>query len=379
MSNIIPIMISKESVSDDSYLVLENCVENGSYVKKGDSIAILETSKTVFEITSPSDGYIYYIYNENEEVPEGEIFGAVSKKQEFPANILKKSIRIERVSKNELSQKKEKPNSGKVVRFSKVATQLIEKHNLDKKIFSFKNIVKKVDVENYLGTLKKEKSSKKDEKIQMSRSGREKILILGGKGHAKMCIDILKQIKTYEILGIVASTSAPGTKVLDIHVIGTDEEENLKDIHKSGINFAINGVGGIGSTGHKSREEIYNRLKKVGFYLPNIIHPEASIESSVHLGEGNQIMANATVGSDVVICNNCIINSGSVMSHDSFIDDNVHIAPGAILGGSVRIGKNTLIGMGVTIYLGVKIGYNVTINNGVNVIKDVPNNTVIKQ
>jgi acetyltransferase-like isoleucine patch superfamily enzyme len=49
-----------------------------------------------------------------------------------------------------------------------------------------------------------------------------------------------------------------------------------------------------------------------------------------------------------------------------------------LLAGGVSVGNNTLIGMGVTVLVGVHIGNNVIINNGCKIIRDVPDNEVVK-
>ncbi|MDC0357801.1 acetyltransferase, partial [Oligoflexia bacterium] len=202
-----------------------------------------------------------------------------------------------------------------------------------------------------------------------------RVLVLGGGGHAKICIDILRHMQAGEIVGIVDPEFEVGSIVFDVPVLGGDDR--LATLHQEGIKCAANGLGAINN--HPKRQQVYNDLVSTGFTLPNLIHFVAAIEASAKFGHGNQIMANATVGSAVVVSNNCIINAGAIVSHDSVLKDNVHIAPGAIIGGNVTIGKNTLVGMGATIYLGVKIGRNVVINNGADVVKDIPDNTVVRR
>ena len=189
-----------------------------------------------------------------------------------------------------------------------------------------------------------------------------------------MCIDIIRQMKTHHLVGIVDSYRDTGTITLDVPVIGGSED--LKTIFEEGVKNAAIGFGAL----HKPeiRQEIFDELKEIGYLLPNLIHPTAILEPSVTLGEGNQIMAGAIVGSSVIVGNNCIINSGSITSHDSILDNNVHLTPGAILAGTVKVGDNTIIGMGATIYMKVKIGNNVIIPNGSDIISDVPDNSILK-
>ena len=94
-----------------------------------------------------------------------------------------------------------------------------------------------------------------------------------------------------------------------------------------------------------ARHTMAEKLKALGFMLPNVIHARAIIEPSCTIGEGNVILAGANIGSKTVIGNNCYINTKTMISHECVIDDGVRVAPGAILAGRIYVGKNTLIGI----------------------------------
>ena len=246
-------------------------------------------------------------------------------------------------------------------------------------IFSNYKTVKEQDVEKeYKNILKNQVDELNiNEKVDVSytiKKSENNIIIIGGGGHAKMCIDILMQIKDFNIVGIIDDQSNIGQSILDIPIIGTDKD--IEKLFKEGVKNAVIGFGALNNP--KSRSEKYLELKKIGYNIPNLIHPSAIIENSVSIGEGNQIMGGAIIGSGVNICDNCIINSGSIISHDSVLKNNVHITPGGTLAGSVYIGENTIIGMNASIFIGVKIGENVVISNGLNIISDILDNNVIK-
>lgn len=201
-----------------------------------------------------------------------------------------------------------------------------------------------------------------------------KIIILGGGGHAKMCIDILRQTNNYEIIGIIDNIKK-NELIYGVPVVGNDDDLNY--LFNSGIKFAVNGIGG--GTSVINRYKIFQKLKNIGFNVPILIHKNSIVEGTAEINEGTQIMAGAIVGSDAKIDSNCIINSGAIVSHDCKIGTNVHIAPGAVLAGSVCVGDNSLIGMNSTIFFGKKIGSNVIITNGKNIYSDVSDNKIIKE
>lgn len=213
-------------------------------------------------------------------------------------------------------------------------------------------------------------------------------IILGGGQHAKVCIEILENKEEFNIVGIVDSNKNSesykkyGYFILDIdedwllsHTYKTSYFSNFQDISIVVKNLVI-GFGSILKS--VKRQNTFEKFKKAGYNFPNIIHDKSSIENSVEMGEGNQIMAGAIISSDAKLGNNCIINSGAIVSHNCLLGDNVHLTPGVILAGSVSIGNNSLIGMGVTVANNIKIGENVIINNGCNIYTDVPDNSHVK-
>lgn len=370
MMKTMDIIIPREFVSDDQYLLQKLCVVNNDFVKEGEILALIESSKSVIDVTSPADGYVYFFSDEGDIVSVGERLALLASTKEAL------QVEIGNSNKNSQRRKESETKSEDVslsgVRCSKKALLLMKQHNIDVGAFDGLGMVTAQDVEHYLSS--REKAVKAT--VAPSSVNRQKIIILGGGGHSKVCIDILRQAQSFTIAGILDSIQDIGAEVLGIPVIGRDTMPELLKTRESGISLAVNGIGLIPD--HRNRCKLFERLLEAGFHLPNLIHPKASIEPSAKLGEGNQIMAGAIIGSDVTVGNYCLINSGVVVSHDCIIDDHVHLAPGALLAGAVRVGRNSLIGMGVTIYAKVTIGSNVVIANGANVFHDVPDNTVVK-
>ena len=360
-NNVVPIVIKKEGVSDNSYKIIELYTQNGTWVKEGDLILCLETSKIAIDIESPSNGYIFFDTNKNDEVEIGYTVAVISDEKNFSYkdwfNLINKPKEVEVKNENLL------------IKISKPAQRIIDKNNIDINVFKNSSLITKQDVENHLLNLQK---TNEFDTLSIDKNS---VLIFGGGGHAKMCIDILKQTNTHTILGIVDDNIPVNTEVLGIPVLGKVNE--IEKLIEKGLQQIILGVGGVLTKGF--RKKTFTSLKQSGLQIPNIIHPSASIEPSVILGEGNQIMQGAIVGSNVQIGNNCIINSGSIISHDTIIGNNVHIAPGAIIAGGVVIKTDTTIGMGCTIFLGLTIGENVVVQNGINIFKNIPNNSNIKK
>jgi len=200
---------------------------------------------------------------------------------------------------------------------------------------------------------------------------KKKIVLIGGGGHCKVVISILKKINNFKIAGIVDNYKSESF-ISGIKIIGTNDD--LKDIYKSCIHNALITVGSIKD--NTKRYRLFNMAREIGYKFPVIISPEAIVDGSVKIGEGTVVMPGSIINIDSFIGKNCIINTGTIIEHDCKIGDYCHIAPGVHISGAVNIGELSFIGIGATIIQGITIGKNVTIGAGSVVIKDVPGDVI---
>lgn len=185
----------------------------------------------------------------------------------------------------------------------------------------------------------------------------EKIILIGGGGHAKSIIDSIKGVNKFDIAAIIEKK---------------DSEEKLYSLYEAGVKNAFIAVGSIGYP--YIRIKLYKQLKKIGYSFPNIIDKTAIISSEVILEEGVFIGKGAIINSGVTIKKQCIINSGTIVEHDCRIDKFVHLAPGTTLSGGVTIGEGTHVGTNSTVIQNIKIGKHVLIGAGSVIVSDVKDN-----
>ena len=192
-----------------------------------------------------------------------------------------------------------------------------------------------------------------------------KIIIVGGGGHAKAVITIIKKIKKYRLLGYV-DVKDQGT-ILGVPYLGDDQKLPglLKRNPRCG---AVLGVGYVVIS--PKRRELSDKLRKIGFQLPAIVSPTAVINEEVTIGGGTVVHDNVVVNSGTHIGECAIINNASSIDHDCRIGDFVHIAPGVILSGGVVVGNDSLLGVGCRVLQYKTIGQNCIIGAGAAVIKD---------
>lgn len=201
-----------------------------------------------------------------------------------------------------------------------------------------------------------------------------KIILIGAGGHSKACIDVIIAEGKFKIAGLVAPEHGSSTELLDIPLIGKDEDlETLRNDYQ----YAFITVGQIKSP--VVRTTLYHRLKALGFILPIIVSPRAYVSNSATLGEGTIVMHGAVVNADATIGNNCIINSQSLVEHDAVIKDHCHIAPGAIVNGGVVVGAKSFIGSGAVTRQYINIGSECIIGAGMYLSHDLGSGEVIRR
>ena len=200
---------------------------------------------------------------------------------------------------------------------------------------------------------------------------KKKIVLIGGGGHCKVVISILKKLDNFEIAGIVDNYNA-GSLVSGIKIIGADDD--LRDIYKSGIDNALIAIGS--TKDNTKRYKLFNMVREIGYEFPVIISPETIIDKSIRIDDGTVVTTGSIINIGSSVGKNCIINTGAIIEHDCKIGDHCHIASGVHISGAVEIDKLSFIGIGATIIQGIKIGKNVTIGAGSVVIKDIPDNVI---
>lgn len=170
---------------------------------------------------------------------------------------------------------------------------------------------------------------------------KEQIILIGGGGHCKSCIDVIELGKKFIIKGIVDLKENIGTKILNYPIIACDND--LEELVNENKYFLIT-IGQLEDS--EKRETLFNKLKRLGAIFPIIISPLAYVSKYASTEEGTIIMHQALVNSNAQIGKNCIINTKSLIEHDAQIGNNCHISTGAIVNGGVKIGNNVFYGSG---------------------------------
>ena len=168
---------------------------------------------------------------------------------------------------------------------------------------------------------------------------RKKLILLGGGGHCKSCIDVIEQEGNYIIAGILDHKELLGQKILDYDFIGTDDD--IAQFVSEGYAFLIT-VGQIRTV--SIRKKLFSLLSKNGAQMATVISPRAYVSKHAKIGTGTIVMHDALINASVCIGENCIINSKALIEHDVNIEDFCHISTSAVINGGVTVKEATFFG-----------------------------------
>ncbi len=330
--------------------LVEVHVRDGQAVEQGALLFTIETTKAAMDIEAPVGGFVRLLARPGETLMVGARLAVIAESAEEPLALPEQTLQ------------EEKP----ALRITRPARALAESLGVDLTTLPTDRLI----TEEVVRSLAEASAME----LELPAADKPYLLIYGGGGHAKSLMEMARATGRFTLAGIVDDNILPGTRVLDVPVLGG--RVVLAALRARGVELAANGVGGILDI--NVRVGIFALLEEHGFRLPSLVHPRATVEPSATIGDGAQVFANAYVGSQSVLHPKCMVNTGAVVSHDCEIGPYTHIAPGALLAGHVRVGERTLIGMGVTTAVGVRIGSSVRVGNSAILLADVPDGVIVQ-
>ncbi len=199
------------------------------------------------------------------------------------------------------------------------------------------------------------------------------LLLVGGGGHARACIDVLLADGKWGIRGIIETDGHQGPSSLGYPVLGTDSDlEKLVD-DRTPVFIAVGQL-----TSPAVRKALHDRAHQSGAIFPAVQSPHAYVSPMANVGLGTIVMHGAIVNTRAQLGKQCIINSQALIEHDAVLGDFCHVSTGALINGGASIGAGCFIGSGAIVREGVRIGDDVVVGAGVRVMKDLPGGTLVK-
>jgi sugar O-acyltransferase (sialic acid O-acetyltransferase NeuD family) len=194
----------------------------------------------------------------------------------------------------------------------------------------------------------------------------DEVVVIGGGGHAKVVISILRKLNRQRILGYTDLENHD--LVLGVPFLGSDRELAVLAAGPKKL-AAVLAVGQVGLG--QARYKLWMGLQLPFLCFPLIVSPHAIVNEGVSGGEGAVVMDGAVINSGARIGLGAIINTNSTVEHDVELADWVHVAPGATISGGVTVGRFSMIGAGATVIEGIKIEAGCIVGAGATVVHDL--------
>ena len=204
----------------------------------------------------------------------------------------------------------------------------------------------------------------------MTKGAKKKLLLIGGGGHCRSCIDVIRATQLYAIVGILDVAEKVGSQINGASIIGTDTELTtfLADVDECLITIGQLADGEL-------RKLLFESVLAANGKLATIVSPTAIVSESAHIGDGTIVMHQAVVNAGARIGQNNIVNTLALVEHDAVIGDHSHISTRASINGGAKVGSQCFVGSHAVIFHQCNIGDHCSIGGGQVVRNDLPAQT----
>jgi sugar O-acyltransferase (sialic acid O-acetyltransferase NeuD family) len=187
-----------------------------------------------------------------------------------------------------------------------------------------------------------------------------KIILVGGGGHCKACIEVIEASDKFVIAGIIDKQLPSGGKFMGYPVLGDDQR--IASYANDPQNSFLITVGQIQTPAIRILLSEY--IKQAGGKMATVISPFAIVSKSSKLAPGAIVMHQVIINSNCQIGAQVILNNKCLVEHDCTIGDFCHISTGAIINGNCTIGDRVFIGSSAVLVNGITITSDVVIGAG---------------
>jgi sugar O-acyltransferase (sialic acid O-acetyltransferase NeuD family) len=359
------------NVNDDLVTISLWAKPDRSLVRKGEVIAILETTKATFELESEQTGYLHIFAPQEVQVGVGEIVGAICEgPEEIPAKpaAARAAVAVE----------------GAARKVTKKAEISARKAGLDLEKLRAEvpgtGVITELDIQGYLQrcgrpTLAPEVSDASDTVDDVYVANRQqRLLIIGGGLGAVQVLDSLTRIENQRATAIVDDNpKLHGKTVMGIPVLGGREE--IEALFRQELFDA--GVVSV-STSIDFRQRMFEKLAQLGIPVANVVDPTSRVLMNAVLGVGNVILAYCHIGSCAVVGNGNFLSPYVDIEHHCRVGDFCTFGPGVMMSSLVTIGDCVKFGTGIFIEPKLSIGANSIIGSGAILARNIPENSIVK-
>jgi sugar O-acyltransferase (sialic acid O-acetyltransferase NeuD family) len=351
------------NANEEEMTLVEWFRQAGEAVHQGETLCMLETTKSTQELQTETGGYFFPLVEAGQTVFVGQTIAALAESPEAT---------IEPPAPPSV----EPATTGNARRWTKKAELLAHKHGLD--IVEIADqlgsdvMVTEKDILAHTGQAVLAAGSPATEGYA-NANPTERILILGGGNIAVLVLDILARIPSQRAIGILDDNpNLHGRTIQGCPVLGP-----LEDVtrlwEEGAFDAATLAIGVL-----PLRTDLFEKHAAAGIRFSNIVDPSALVLSDAIMGNGNLIMSFCRIGPEAVIGNNNFLSAYVSLEHHNVLGDHCTFGPGVYTSGGVRMGNRVRFGTGVFIEPRLSIGDDVTIASGIVLTANVPAGATVK-
>jgi sugar O-acyltransferase (sialic acid O-acetyltransferase NeuD family) len=204
----------------------------------------------------------------------------------------------------------------------------------------------------------------------------EPIVIVGCGGHGREILGIIEAINEatgdpWKVLGFVDDAPTE-SNLLRLDRLGAAMLGPTHELAELDAHYVI----GIGDP--RVRAKVAAKLDPFGLPAAQLIHPAATVGQDNSLAEGVVLFAGARVTTNVTLGRHVHLNQNATVGHDSVLADFVQVNPLAAVSGDCHLAGRVMVGTTAAVLQGRHVGAGATVGAGACVVRDVPDNSVVK-
>ncbi|MFP6764822.1 MAG: hypothetical protein VB858_14445, partial [Planctomycetaceae bacterium] len=138
-------------------------------------------------------------------------------------------------------------------------------------------------------------------------------IVWGARGHAKVLNEFLPQLGL-QIAAVFDNDPQARSPISGVPLFhGVD---GFTDWRSTRVEEQITGLVAIGGQHGGAREEILSLFRSHGVCVPAVAHPTAFVARDAQVADGCQVLASASVCTEVRTGEGCIVNTGASIDHE---------------------------------------------------------------
>lgn len=370
------------NVNEEEMILVEWVKSQGAFVREGETIAVLETTKATSDLEADQQGYFVPLVEAGQEVSVGQAIAALTAQPD-------EEVHMPEIAEVAPAAEDSPPAETEAVRrWTKKAEIIARRGGIDvatiAQALPGNTVITEQDIEAYLANPPASKSTPPTRRASVDtrdlvddvygRNRIERVLILGGGDGAAQILDILARTPHQRAVAILDDNEdLHGKTIMGCPVVG-----HIPDItrlcEEAVFDAAIISIASLLDV----RAETYDKYAEQGIPFTNAIDPSALILSNAEMGTGNAIMAFCQIAACTVIGNNNFISSYTSLEHHNVLASHCTFGPGVMTSGLVEIGNRVKFGTGIFIEPKISIGDDCIIASGAVLTKSVPADSIVK-